>query len=89
MISIYDLQNLIGNDFFDGNGDIAGLVIFAVVLIVIFALSKRSTMYALLISLPVTLIFSMLGILSTDFLILMIVVVVLALAYTARNAWRS
>lgn len=88
MVDLADIQDLIAVGFLDGNTAIAGIVIYIGVLIVIFALSKN-VVNTLLISLPVTLIFSMLGILSTDVMILMIIVTVLGLAYTTRNAWRT
>lgn len=88
MIGIADIQDIIADSFFDGSTAIAGIVLFAAALIVIFALSRDIT-HTLLISLPVTLVFSMLGILTSDVMILMILVTVLGLAYTTRNSWRA
>ena len=88
MISISDITDLIAQGFFDGNMQIAGIVIYSFVLIAIFGIS-RNVFNTLLISMPVTLVFSMLGVLSTDIMILMIIVTVLGLAYVTRNSWRS
>lgn len=88
MISLNDLQDIMAQSFFDGNLAIAGIIIFAAVLCLVFALTRNTT-YALIISLPVTLIFSMLGILTTDLMILLIIVTVLGLAYTTRDIWRT
>ena len=88
MISIQDIQDLIATGFLDGNLPIAGIAMYAVVLIAIFAMSRNTT-HTLLISLPVTLVFSMLGILTADIMILMIIVTVLGLALTTRDIWRS
>ena len=88
MISIQDIQDLIATGFLDGNLPIAGIAMYAVVLIAIFAVSRKTT-NTLLISLPVTLVFSMLGILTADIMILMIIVTVLGLAFTTRDIWRS
>lgn len=88
MLDLNDLLDILATSFLDGNVAIAGILIYIAALIVIFALS-RNVMNTLLISLPVTLVFSMLGILSTDVMLLMIIVTVLGLAYTARNSWRT
>lgn len=88
MLDLNDFLDILATSFLDGNVAIAGILIYIAALIVIFALS-RNVMNTLLISLPVTLVFSMLGILSTDVMLLMIIVTVLGLAYTARNSWRT
>lgn len=89
MITLTDLQELIGNSFFDGNDVIGGIVIYTVVLAIVFVLSKKNTTTALILSLPITLIFATLGVLSSDMMILLIIVTVLGLAYTTRNIWRD
>ena len=88
MISLNDLQDLIGNSFFDGNSSIGGIVIYIAVLAVILVLSKNINT-ALILSLPVTLVFTTLGILSSDVSILLIIVTVLGLAYKTREVWRD
>lgn len=88
MLSLADIQDLIANGFLDGSMQIAGIVMYSVVLIAIFAVSRNTT-HTLLISLPVTLIFSLLGVLSSDIMILMIIVTVLGLAFTTRSIWRD
>lgn len=60
---------------------------FTVVMLLIFTL-VRNLQTVMLLMLPVTLIFSILGILTTDMTILLIIVAVLGLASTARNVWR-
>jgi len=89
MITLNDLTDLLGNSFFDGNDTIAGIVIYTMVLAALFVLSKKNVTTALILSLPVTLVFATLGILSSDVLILLIVVTVLLLAYMTRNTWRD
>jgi len=88
MISLADFQEIMAAAFLDGNLGIAGIVIYAVVLMVLFGLTRKTTQ-TLVISLPVTLIFSYLGILTNDVMILMILVTVLGLAFTTRDIWRS
>lgn len=87
MISLYDFQDLLSTSFFDGDLNMAGLVMYSVVLMLCFALTRK-TQQTLILAIPVTLVFSGLGVIPTDLMILLIIVVVLALAYTARNAWR-
>jgi len=89
MISLNDLQDLIGNSFFDGNSSIGGIVIYIAVLALMLVLSKKNINTALILSLPVTLVFTTLGILSSDVSILLIIVTVLGLAYKTREVWRD
>ena len=89
MITLTDLQELIGVSFFDGNDVIGGIVIYTVVLAIVFVLSNKNTTTALILSLPITLVFTTLGVLSSDMMILLIIVTVLGLAYTTRNIWRD
>lgn len=86
MISIFDFQELVSTSFFEGDANLAGMVIYVGVLILLFALSRK-TQQTLILSLPVTLIFGTLGVLNVDMMVLLIIVTVLALAFTARKAW--
>lgn len=88
MLSIFDIQELVSTSFFDGDMQIAGIVMYILVLVAIFALSRKTTQ-TLIISLPVTLVFSIIGVLSTDVMILLIIVTVLGLAATAQKVWRD
>ena len=87
MLNFSDFQEIFATSFLDGDLAIAGILIYAAVMIIIFA-ATRNTTHSLLISLPITLVFSMLGILSTDVMILLIIVTVLGLAVSAKDAWR-
>lgn len=88
MITLNQFQSLLGDTFFSGSDLIAGIVIYVIVLAVILVISKKMTT-ALIISLPTTYVFSLLGVLSQDVMILMIIVTVLGLAYTTRDVWRD
>lgn len=88
MISFADFQEIFATSFLDGDMAIAGILIYAAVMIIIFAVTKNTT-HSLLISLPITLVFSMLNILSTDLMILLIIVTVLGLAFTTKGVWRT
>ena len=73
---------------FGGNTTIAGIVIYAAIVLGIFLLI-REPLPVLIISMPVTLILTSLRVLSTDLTILLIIVSVLGLALLARNVWRD
>lgn len=88
MLSLNDIQQIMADSFFNGSMDIAGTVIFIGAILGILAIT-RNMFYALLTGMGVTLLFSMLGVLSTNIAILMIIVSVLGLAYTSRNIWRD
>lgn len=88
MLGIYDIQDLISTSFFDGNMQIAGMALYAVVMIVLFALTKN-TSHTLIVSLPVTLIFAAIGVLNTDLMVLLIVLSVMGLALNVSKVWRD
>lgn len=87
MLSFEDIQNILSVSFFDGQSDLAGMVMYIGALGVVLALTKGNTFYALIIGMGVTMFFSTVGIISTELTILLIVVSVLGLAYTSRNIW--
>lgn len=88
MLSIFDFQDLLSTSFFDGNMSIAGMVMYAVVLIIAFAVTRKTTQ-TLIISIPATLIFGAIGVLSVDLMVVMILVTVLALAFNSAKVWRA
>lgn len=87
MLSITDLQSIIANGFLDGNATVAGLIMFAAVMLILLVLVKKKET-AVVGMLPVALIFGALGILSTDLMVLLIVITVLVLAFMLRDSWR-
>lgn len=86
MISFNELIELIGNSFFDGSFEIAGVVVYIMAILGVLALTK-DVFIALIVGMGITLLFSLMGVLSTEIAILMIIVSVLGLAYTSRNVW--
>lgn len=84
MLQFEDLQGLIADTLFNGDLTIAGLLMFAFIIGVLFALVKNITA-VLLITLPIILVFSSMGILSGDMVILLIIITVLGLAMSARS----
>ena len=88
MIDFNGLLDVIGQTFFDGDITMAGIVVYSMCILLILAITRR-TFVTLVAALPLTLIFSTLGVISTELLVLMIVVIVLGLAMTSRNIWRD
>ena len=88
MIGFKEIQEILADSFFDGSMEIAGIAIFIIAILAILGVT-RNPFFALLTGMGVTLLFSVLGVLSTEITVLMIVVSVLGLAYTSRNVWDS
>ena len=86
MISLLDFQEILGITFFDGNYEIAGIVIFVAALALMFVFIKNKG-NALILALPITMVFTMLGILSSDVTVLLIIVISLALAFNAKKVF--
>ena len=84
MITLTDIQNMLGDTFFNGDLTLAGLALFAVAIIVIFALTKN-VFQSLVVGLIVTGIFSYMNVITSDMMILLIIIIVLGLALTARS----
>ena len=85
MITLQDIQNILGEQFFNGDLTLAGLGLFAIVIILVFVLTKN-VFQSLVVGLIVTGIFSYMGIITSDMMILLIIIIVLGLAMTAKNA---
>ena len=85
MITLNDIQYMLGDSFFNGDLTLAGLALFGIAIIIIFALTKN-VFQSLVIGLIGTGIFSYMGVLSGDMMVLLIIVIVLGLAFTARTA---
>lgn len=86
MIQFTDIVDLIGQSFFGGNTTMAGIVVLCMILAVVMAFSK-SAFATLIIAIPVTLMFTSMSLLPVDVTIIMILVCVLGLAYTARGVF--
>lgn len=87
MLQLSQFQQILANSFFDGNTTIAGIVMYIAVLGLVFGLF-RDLKSVLIISMPITLAFSLLGIIDTNTLVLLIIVTILGLASVARDTWR-
>ena len=88
MMDLTDLMDVIGTTFFGGDAQIAGIVIYSILIMVVLAITKRAFV-TLVVSLPITFVFSMLGVLPQELMVLLIIVAVLGMAVTSRNIWRD
>lgn len=84
MLTLTTVQSILANNFFDGSMVVAGMAMYIVVLVLLF-LVARNLVAVMLISLPVTLIFASMNILSGDLLIVLILVTVIGLGLCARG----
>lgn len=88
MLSLNEIQDLLADSFFNGSAEIAGLVMFSTVLLLLAAFTaKKNLLMFFLITLPVILIFSTLGVLSQNMTVLMLLIAVIGLAMTARRVF--
>ncbi len=86
MLDLTDITQIVANNFTGGNTEIAGMLIFTVCLAIVFVFVRKA-FAALVISLPMSFIFSTLGIVSQEMMVLLIIVAVLGLAFVSRNVW--
>ena len=82
MITFSTIQEVLSETFFDNNMQIAGIMMYIIFLVIAFWVTKN-LVAVLVISIPMTLIFASMNILSGDLLIVMIVVIVVGLAIAA------
>lgn len=88
MLSLNEIQDLLADSFFSGSAEIAGLVMFSAVLLLLAAFTaKKNLLMFFLITLPVILIFSTMGVLSQNMTVLMLLIAVIGLAMTARRVF--
>lgn len=84
MMQFTDIQQAIADGFFGSNLALGGIVMYAVTLAVVLALTKNP-FSALVLGLPITVLFSGLGILSGDMTIVMVILIVIGLAFTGTK----
>lgn len=85
MITLDQFADILGDSLFAGDIGIAGIVIFAVTMAVVFTLMKQNVFGSLVIAIPTAFIFSAMGILSADMMVILIVVCVLGLATVSKK----
>ena len=88
MMDMNGFIQLVADTLFGGDVTIAGIVIYSMVLLVVLALTRKAFV-ALLVSLPVTFVFTQMNIISQELMIMLIIVAVLGMAYTSRTMWKD
>lgn len=88
MITLEQIQLIVADSFLGGNLSIAGMAIFFIVMLAVFVLIKDKQS-AMILMIPLTLIFSVLGILDTNLTVILIVIAVVSIAMKARRVWDS
>lgn len=75
---------MIADSLFAGNTEVVSMILFAVVMGLIFTFVKNAFM-SLIVGIPVALVFRAMGVLSSDLMVLLIIISVLGLAAAARK----
>lgn len=88
MMDFTELMDIVGNTFFGGDSTVAGVVIYSIIIMAVLAITRRAFV-TLVVSLPVTFVFSTMKILPQELMILLIIVAVLGMAVTSRHIWRD
>lgn len=88
MITLEQIQMIVADSFLGGNLSIAGMAIFFIVMLTVFVLIKDKQS-AMILMIPLTLIFSVLGVLDTNLTVILIVIAVVSIAMKARKVWDS
>lgn len=83
---IADIQNALANSMFGGDSSIAGMTIFAVVMVIIFVAFKRNVLVPFAIMIPIVVVFSTMGIVPSSMAIILTLISVLVIAAKAREA---
>ena len=86
MLDLANITQIVADNFTGGNTEIAGMLIFTVCLAIVFVF-VRKVFAALVISLPMSFIFSTMGIVSQELMILLVIVAVLGMAVSSRKVW--
>ena len=86
MIQFADIFQIIGDSFFSGNVLLGGLIVLTVVLALVYVLT-RSAFAMLLISMPVTLVFSYMRVIPDEITIILLLVSVVGLALSSKKVF--
>lgn len=88
MISLQDIQDILAQEFFEGNTSIAGIVLYmAVMTLIVVFFAHKNLILAFGLMLPVTLIFTMLGVLPETFTLLMMIVFIIGVGMKFKGSF--
>lgn len=80
-----NIMDIISNNFFGGDDGLAGLIVFSLIIVAVFVLTRRA-MVGFVVMIPLTLAFTYFGSLPETMMIILIVVSVLGIAISSRKA---
>lgn len=86
MISVQELMDVVAQSFFQGNTQIAGIILYLVVaggVSLVFA--ARNVSLTMVFLLPITLVFSLLGVLPEVLTILVVLILIIGIAMRFRE----
>lgn len=87
MIQFSDFIQIVADSFFSGSLYVGGVVVLVTILAVIMAFSKKLTT-TMVLGIPIIMIFAYLRVLPDEITLVMLIVIVLGLAYSARGVFR-
>lgn len=86
--NVSDIQTVLAETMFSGNMTLAGLAIFASVMIVMFAaFSRKNILLPFAAMIPITVMFSLMGIVPDSMAIILTLISVLVIAAKAKEAF--
>lgn len=85
MIDFQDFQIILSETLLGGNTEIAGILIYIAAMALVFVILNKKTFAAFAIMIPVTFIFTTMGILTESMTILLIIVALLGLGLSSRS----
>ena len=85
MIDLQDFQIILSETLLGGNSEIAGILIYIAVMAFVFVILNKKTFAAFAVMIPVTFVFTTMGILTDEITVLLILVALLGLGLTSRN----
>lgn len=84
--SLQDLQTILAQSFFSGDVGIAGMIMFTGILAFVFVFfARKNIMVGFAIMLPLTVIFSTLGVLPETMAVLLVLIAVIGLSKMIRD----
>lgn len=87
MMQFNDVIQIVADSFFSGSLYVGGTVVLVTVLALVMAISKKLTT-TLVLGVPIIMMFSYLRLLPDEITLVMLIVIVLGLAYSARGVFK-
>lgn len=84
MIQFTDIIQIVADSFFGGSLYVGGVVVLMGLLAIIMVISKK-LITTMILGIPMIMMFSYLRVLPDEITLVMLIVIVLGLAYTARS----